>query len=315
MTGYRVENIWFDDCDVRLAGDLWVPKSAENVPTVIMVPGSGPVERGDVDPDIREHLGIHGIGSLAWDKPGLGGSTGDWERQPIVTGRAREVQAAIRYLQSRSDMNHSQIGLWGISQGGWIVPLVAATSLGVAFIVPVSAPGISVAEQIVYAYQGQVREAGLADDQVARFSEFLRAALQAAREGSSYDDLAAGLLAQSRQEPWFPLVAEEITPQSWELLLVRETPDLDYHLGSILPRVTCPVLAVFGRSDHLLPVESSAALFEEALARNSDSTIVVFPGADHGIRVQDPPGYAPGYLDTLSTWILQRTARQPLSPE
>jgi uncharacterized protein len=304
---YHVIEVGFDHRDTYLAGDVWLPDGVEEFPVVVMVPGSGLAERNE-EAGLREHLVRHGIASFAWDKPGLGGSAGDWRRQTIITDRAEEVRGALRALQSRPDIGRGGIGLWGISQGGWIVPLVAATTPNVAFIITVSAPGISVAEQILYSYAERLRAGGLPDEWVVDFAEFLRAALDAARAGMSYEDVEASLVNRYRSRPWLPAIAPELTPSAWEQLLAGEAPDLDFHLEPILERVECPVLAVFGANDDLLPVDASVALFEEGLARagNSDVTVIVFADADHFLRVQDPPGYAPGYLETLSDWVRAR---------
>jgi hypothetical protein len=57
-----------------------------------------------------------------YDKRGVGGSTGDWNTASF-DDLAGDVVAAVEYLETRGDIDHGQIGLLGISQAGWIMPL------------------------------------------------------------------------------------------------------------------------------------------------------------------------------------------------
>ena len=73
-----------------------------------------------------------------------------------------------------------------------------------------------------------------------------------------------------------------------------------------MEKVSCPVLAIFGEGDTVVPVNDSISVFEEALkkAGNKDYTIKVFPAANHRVMVDDE--YAEGYFDTMTGWLLER---------
>jgi pimeloyl-ACP methyl ester carboxylesterase len=75
----------------------------------------------------------------------------------------------------------------------------------------------------------------------------------------------------------------------------------------ILRSVRCPVLAIFGELDPVVPVGPSIEVFNEALhgAGNHDVTIEVFPGAGHRIEIAEQ--FAPGYLECLTAWVARRT--------
>ena len=70
--------------------------------------------------------------------------------------------------------------------------------------------------------------------------------------------------------------------------------------------MTCPVLAIYGECDVLVPVEKSIEVYKEALekAGNSDYTIKVFPKASHAVMVDD--NYAEGYLEFMTSWLVDR---------
>jgi len=102
------------------------------------------------------------------DKTGWGG--GDLQKGGIETleDRTQEAIAAVKYLQSRPDINASGVGLWGISQGGWVSQMAAASYDGVAFIIPVSGAGVTPAEAEVYRVEAMSREAGFDSDEIAK---------------------------------------------------------------------------------------------------------------------------------------------------
>ena len=57
--------------------------------------------------------------------------------------------SAFEYLKTRSDIDHAQIGLLGVSQAGWIMPLAALRATDIAFLISISGAGISAAETTV----------------------------------------------------------------------------------------------------------------------------------------------------------------------
>jgi uncharacterized protein len=66
-----------------------------------------------------------GIGVVTFDRRGEGGSTGD-----VTRGRFElQVEDALAVMDA---VDAKRVGLWGISQGGWIGPLAAAASDDVA---------------------------------------------------------------------------------------------------------------------------------------------------------------------------------------
>jgi pimeloyl-ACP methyl ester carboxylesterase len=70
-----------------------------------------------------------------------------------------------------------------------------------------------------------------------------------------------------------------------------------------LAAVRCPVLAVWGARDTVVPPRKSAAIYRRALAAagNGDVTVVVFAAADHSIN-----GFFPAYWGRLTGWLTRR---------
>jgi pimeloyl-ACP methyl ester carboxylesterase len=126
-----------------LAGTLHLPEG-EPVATVLMVPGSGPSDRdNDVYfPMIRAGLLARGIAAASFDKRGVGGSSGDWHDSGPAE-QAADVAAQLDALRGLPEVDGARLGIFGHSQGGWVVLEVAAADPWVAFVVANSGPGVS----------------------------------------------------------------------------------------------------------------------------------------------------------------------------
>ena len=131
-----------DSGGVRLAGTLWCP-AGDAVAGVLMHPGSGPSDRDNdvLFPPIREHLLRAGIAVCSFDKRGVGGSAGSWLEAGLYE-QADDLLAALAVFESESPRD-LPLGLFGHSQGGWVVVEAASRGVPVAFVITNSGPGVS----------------------------------------------------------------------------------------------------------------------------------------------------------------------------
>lgn len=304
----RTDAVTFRDGEVTLAGELSLPAAPGPHPALAMIHGSGAVDRTNegVFPPIRDRFVRGGVAVLCYDKPGTGGSSGDWTRQSFPGDRATEALAAVDFLRGHGEIDAGRVGLWGVSQGGWVVPLAAARCDGVAFAVVVAAPGVTPGEQNAFEARTSMRSAGHPDDVVDAAGRYVEALMEAAREQWPYDRLREEVLEPARGKPWQSSF-RVTSAASWAFLMRS---DSAYDPTAALTRVTCPVLAVYGSEDRLVPVGRSVEVLEQALreAGNEHVRIEVFPGADHQVR-RAGGTFAPGYLDLMSRWVAEVTAR------
>jgi uncharacterized protein len=286
--------------DVALAGSLWVPERAPAA-TVLMHPGSGPSDRdNDVYfPPIREHLLAHGIAVCSFDKRGVGGSTGKWE-QAAIGEQADDALAAVDALLALDDLD-SPVGLFGHSQGGWVVVDAASRSADVAFVVTNSGPGVTPGEQERYAAHAHLMREGAAataiDDALERFD----ALVDMMRRRVPFEDVRASLAASHLSADNLDLPDEEA---HWELMSAI----FDYDPRPALERIQAPVLALFGADDTIVPVDESVAVYREAVPGDL-LTVAVFPDGDHRVQVGDPPRLADGYPEALTSFVTAAVAR------
>ena len=83
------QDIAFTHGTNHLEGTLVLPPKRGPHPLVIFIHGSGPASRDGYTmyPSIQAHFANKGIASFAWDKPGVGKSTGTWKDQTMRVSR------------------------------------------------------------------------------------------------------------------------------------------------------------------------------------------------------------------------------------
>lgn len=113
-------------------------------------------------------LALQGFASLRYDPPGIGSSEGE-RGIDTLEPRASEALAVAQTLRDQPEIDSERVGLWGVSQGGWVIAMAAAQSPeAIGFLVMVSGTTVSVAEQQVYGVEAQSRAAGIAGEDLVK---------------------------------------------------------------------------------------------------------------------------------------------------
>jgi len=164
------ESLTFPNGDIALSATLFLPAGSAKHPAVVLFHGSGPQRR---DTFTAHWFAEQGLVALAYDKRGVGQSTGDFRAVPFMD-LCNDGLAAIAYLKSRPEIDPQRIGVWGLSQGGWLGPLAASRSSDVAFVIAVSGPGVSPGEQMIVYYANELRREGVSESDVREASTLRR---------------------------------------------------------------------------------------------------------------------------------------------
>ena len=167
----RHEDVRFSNGDVQLAGTLISPTTQGPHPAVILVHASGAEDREYLLPFAR-FLIRHGMAVLGYDKRGVGGSTGDWNKASF-DDLAGDVVAAFEYLKTRSDIQRGQIGMLGWSQAGWVMPLAATRAKDLAFLISISGAGVSGAETTIDQARNEMAANGMRPPMVEQIVELM----------------------------------------------------------------------------------------------------------------------------------------------
>jgi dipeptidyl aminopeptidase/acylaminoacyl peptidase len=311
---FSAEEVSFNNNDLTLAGTLLIPSIKGQHPAIVFIHGSGSQGR-DFGP-LPGLFARRGFAVLIYDKRGVGNSTGDFRRVPFYE-LASDAIAGVRYLKTRKEINPNRIGVWGVSQGGWLGPFAASQSSDIAFVISVSGPGVSPKEQMLFYTGNQLRKMGLPEEAVEEATRLRRLVWDYFSRGEREQEARAEL-DRAKKKSWFAELASQGFPRTLpsvtqmseaELRWYRQ--EMNYDPVSVLEKVSVPVLEIFGEEDDVVPVEKSIEIMKQAFERsgNRDVTFKVFPGADHGIRVYSRRGdrqLAPLYVETMIGWLEKR---------
>jgi pimeloyl-ACP methyl ester carboxylesterase len=280
--------------DVELAASY--SRAGETAIVALHGAGEGTRDFGSYT-HLHELLPPAGIGVVTFDRRGDGESTGDSSRGRFEV----QVDDALAVLRA---VGASDVGLWGISQGGWIGPLAAAASDEVRFLVLVASTGVTPSEQMMYAVERQLRLAGYGDDVVERalglrrrFEEWIHT-----KAPEPDEELAADLWAGLDEDWWGqvwlpPTLLDEESRRLW-------IEEMDFDPRPSFAKARVPALLFYGDADSWTPVEPSVEAWR--VARGDEVEIVVIPGAEHDLTMPDG-SFAPEYDAKLVDWLTRRT--------
>ena len=269
-----------------------------------MHPGSGPSDRhNDVFfPPIREHLLSSGFAVCSFDKRGVGGSTGSWQEAGIVE-QADDVLACVSALHTDVELE-CPMGIFGHSQGGWVVIEAAGRGSGIAFAVTSSGPGVTPAAQERYSAVRHLEGAGTGSETIDAALRDFDLVVAMMRQRLPFDDarrrVADERLGAAYDDLDLPFVPGDAA--IWDLACSM----IDYDPRPALERIRVPLLALFGSDDAVVPVDESLAVYRAAV-RPHLLTVAVLPG-DHRVQLGDPATTTKEYLETLSSFVTTAVA-------
>lgn len=146
--GYTEVSFTNETDNTKLGGMLFIPKGKDSVPLIIFIQGSGYSSRTNSwYLTLTQHLLNNNFAVLLPDKRGSEKSEGDWKGMS-VENLATDTEAAILFSK-KLPYNFSKTGVIGMSQGGWIAPIVA-TNKNLDFVINVSGSLTNSNEQLEF---------------------------------------------------------------------------------------------------------------------------------------------------------------------
>jgi len=309
---YSQKEIEFHNGAVTLAGTLVIPEDQTPRTAVVFLHGSGQATRWQ-NLFFADRLARLGIASLIYDKRGSGKSTGNWTRSSLQD-LAKDAISAIDFLKSQAEIQ--EVSLWGHSQGCWVASVASSQTDDISFMIMVSGGGATPYEEEMYSYQIALNHAGASEVDKTEANDLLGKYFNYLRIGQKRNELLQAIEI-ARKKEWYKFVAiDKILPSeknrhnwSW-VATYNPVPDIE--------KMKFPILLLFGENDTDGPVDLAVRNWKKGLSKtgNKDYTIKIFPKANHGIRLGGHhgggngwPWFADGYLETLSSWLVEHAVK------
>jgi pimeloyl-ACP methyl ester carboxylesterase len=320
---YEVRQVAFDNAAIGLEGTLTLPRTPGPHPAIVLIPGSGEVDR---DGSLFGHhfylvladdLTRRGFAVLRSDKRGIGRSGGDFASATSLDF-ASDIQAGLAFLRARPDIDANRIGLIGHSEGGLIGSMVAAKAPGTAFLVLMAANGLPAREMLLSRTRRQMGQGapGRLEQELA-LQQAVFAAVAAPRGDSERKAAVRSLYLAAQSEHGRAFSEDEFAPflTPWMRTLLRIDPE------PLMRQIDCPVLALVGDKDQVVSANDNIPALRRALAGNPRAQVYRLPGLNHffqGARTGDLSEVAaieetisPRALALIGSWAVQQSNRQP----
>lgn len=308
------EEITFKNNSITLAGTLSLPQNKGQHPVIVFIHGDGPEDRTGCGyyNEIWNEFNKIGIACFAWDKPGVGKSSGIFKDYQSYEERASEVIYAIEALKKRKDIDSNTIGLWGISQAGWIMPMVYGQEK-IYSIIAISCPSRTVSDASAYATKQDLIAKKVKEIQIDSAMKIFYDVIQLITSKSSYQDY---IEFKNKTISTWPIISPfsilQMNEDEYNRLVSTQIPSID--AAPMLKKIKCPVLAIWGDKDKNVPPELSLNDYNTLMKDNKNLTTIMMSNADHLIfqssgnskeiksnSVKLP--YAEGYLQKMSEWL------------
>jgi len=258
--------VTFQNGEITLAGNLFVPAGEGPFPAIVLVHGAGKITSEDYKL-LSFFFVEHGFAALTYDKRGVGESGGSYKRVDVKNGEsvlddlAGDALAGVEFLKNHDQIDPNKIGFFGVSQAGWIAPLAASKSSDVAFIVLYSGPICTVGQEIYYSRT----------------------------TGDDPGDKVEGISLEQASDR----ARDYEGPHGFDPLPSLKVLDI-------------PGLWLFGSQDRSIPVPLSVENLDALVAQQGkDFSYIVYPNADHNLRDVNTEQFFPVMIDALN-WMVEK---------
>lgn len=292
------------DTDVRipaagftLAGTITTPPALGRLkhPAVILVAGSGPVDRDEnvygipIFAQVAGALAEKGFVVLRYDKRGVGQSGGRSERVTIQD-YADDLVTAVKWLEKRDDVDRKRLAVAGHSEGGAVALLAADREKKIKSLILIAAPGTTGAE-LILEQQRHVLDVMKTPEAERKEKIDLQQRIQAAVVSGEWAFIPEPLRKQA-DSPWFR-----------SLLL--------FDPAKAIAKVKQPVLILQGALDTQVPPHHADKLAALARARKNAPAVDVvhLPGVNH-LLVRAKTGEVSEYPNLEEKTIVPDIAEQ-----
>jgi pimeloyl-ACP methyl ester carboxylesterase len=268
------QNVTFAGNGFNLAGTLSQPSGPANAkgryPAIVLVAGSGPVDRDEtvagipIFAQIANAFADAGYYVLRYDKRGTGQSGGR-EEAATLDDYAEDLRGGVTFLRERKDVDPKRVALFGHSEGAWVALQAASRNEDVPAIVLAAGGSGSGGELVLEQQQHLLGKTTLSPaERQARID--LQKRIQAAVVGEGGWDGIPEPLRRQADTPWF---------RSFLL----------FSPAQVISKVKQPILIVQGALDRQVAAHHAERLAELARSRKKVPAdrvqVITLDGVNH----------------------------------
>jgi len=337
--GFHEEEVYFINRSVKLGGTLTLPDTLNKYPAIILVSGSGAQTRDEeifdfpIFKTMAEYLTLKGFAVLRYDDRGIGESTGKIS-ESTLNDFADDVISAVKFLSERKDINAKQIGIMGHSEGGIVASLAAEKSKDVSYIILLAAPGTDGSSLIIEQTKNILKVSGAPDSLIKAEIKKALVIHNTVIKDEGWDKLRIELFEQAKERFEKAPSTQTSSIENKEIFIANMVENqiegykskwlksfLSTNPQTVMNKVTCPVLALFGDKDSQVNAATNSKNIISALkkAKNKNYEIKIFPNANHLFQ-QAKTGlpneyqklkkeFIPGFLEYITKWLTKTTAK------
>ena len=295
----------FSNGSVELAATVSIPDVAGPRPAVVLLAGSGPAPRAGLR-KFADHFNDLGFATLIYDKRGSGESTGDW-MTASMTDMVGDAAAALDTLRNQQGVDRTRVGVWGVSQAGWFIPVLASREPSLAFAIVLTGGGSTPRDVEMFMHREALRRANASETDFAEAEQLLAAYFDWLGGNGKREDVVA-LIAEAKGKPWYSAIRiDRVMPSdanrpNWEWVAAFDP------LPSI-ERMRIPVLVLLGEADRMGSTENSARRWREGFARgvNNRAQVTIIEGMGHAATIgsahQQGSATIPAYLTAVAAFL------------
>ncbi|MBR4562477.1 MAG: alpha/beta hydrolase [Bacteroidales bacterium] len=284
---YHIEEVTFvnEKEGNTLVGTLTIPQGEGPFPAMVLVSGSGQQDRDEELMNhrpfwvIADYCALHGIAVLRYDDRGIGGSKGEVENATTMDF-SYDAEAAFDYLRNRKEINASQVGILGHSEGGVINFMVAARRPEVAFLVSLAGPSVNGIEVLKEQQKAILKASGMSEEAV-QFNSNTNAQMFDIIETSNSREEADSLL-RNLLKGWG--YNEELTEQTigqmaspWMYYFLKYDP------AEAIVKTNCPAMLLNGSKDLQVIASQNLPAYEKIIAEHGKTNLTLreLPDLNH----------------------------------
>ena len=292
---------------IQLQATLLTPRGADRstLPAIVLLHGAEKATRKRLVYKLTANVFLErGIAVLVYDKRGAGESQGDHDTSTYAQ-LVEDAVSAVRFLQQRSGIDATRIGVFGISESGWLTPEIAERT-DAAFVINKVGSPLSVRDTVAWEVYNEMLDDGVPENSARQQTDIYRRIFEY-RVSPTAEERAA--IEETLLE-WQQNDDSQLPPKLRDVN-ASYIADISYDPTPYLEKLDIPMLYLFGRHDVNIPTRESVERLAELAEQGKTITTFVFEDEGHelGGFTPLPPLYkfADGYAALIGDFAEQQT--------